>query len=107
MICFYSSIDETDWSIQMAEDIFNNEFDCPGCSQIFNLTNIQKLQHTSICKPVQAIIPEQETTSHESSKPSSSNQKKYDCKVCFKKLYMTNIEILKHRKSCKIKVERE
>lgn len=87
----------------MAEDIFNNEFDCPGCSQIFNFTNIQKLQHTSTCKPVQAIIPEEETES----RPSSSNQKKYDCKVCLKKLYMSNIEILKHRKSCKIKQEKE
>lgn len=98
------SIDETDWSMQMAEEIFNAEFDCPGCSQIFNFTNIQKLQHMAVCKkPVEEIIVD------DSLRPasSSSNQKLYKCLVCLKQMHMSNIEILKHKKSCKIKVEKE
>ena len=87
----------------MAEEIFNTEFDCPGCNEIFNFTNIQKLQHIAVCKKkVEETIPEPEE-----SRPSSSNQKLFSCPVCLQKMHLTNIEILKHKKSCKIKKEIE
>lgn len=41
----FNSIDETDWSMQMAEEIYANEWECPHCHSISNMTNIQKLQH--------------------------------------------------------------
>lgn len=85
----------------MGDEMFNAEFDCPGCNQIFNLTNIQKLQHVAVCKKKVDETPVEE----ELLKPSSSNQKLFSCSVCFKKIYMTNTEILKHKKSCKIKEE--
>lgn len=87
----------------MAEEIFNNEFNCPGCNQIHNFTSIQKLQHTAVCKK-----PDEEIKIDEDiPRPSSSNQKLFKCSVCVKQMFMSNIEILKHKKSCKIKVERE
>lgn len=85
----------------MGDEMFNAEFDCPGCNQMFNLTNIQKLQHVAVCKKKVDETPVEE----ELLKPSSSNQKLFSCSACFKKMYMTNTEILKHKKSCKIKEE--
>jgi ATP-dependent RNA helicase DHX34 len=98
----YGCIDETDWSMQMAEDIFNAEFECSGCDQIFNFTSIQKLQHMAICKKK---VEDEKPKEEENLRPTSSNQKLFKCSVCLKQMYLTNIDILKHKKSCKIKDE--
>lgn len=106
----------------MAEEIFQQEFECPNCNKIFNMTSIQKLQHqkgknccwilpvrflkiffySPVCKPV-----ESSTADTKEDFRLSDNQKLYECKICFKKLCLTNIEILKHKKSCKIKDEQD
>lgn len=95
----YCCIDETDWSMQMAEEIFNNEFECPGCKLFFNFTSIQKLQHQHVCKPVKI---KDTSEKDDRPRPTSSNQKLFKCDNCGKETYMTNIEILKHKKNCKI-----
>jgi hypothetical protein len=94
----YGCVDETDWSMQMAEEIYANDFECPGCSQTYNFTSMQKLQHQHVCKPVKKIIEEIED---DRQRPSSSNQKLFECKICGMKKYFTNVEILKHKKNCK------
>lgn len=87
----------------MADEMFNADFECQGCNQVFNLTNIQKLQHVAVCKkPVELQEPDEPT-----SRPSSSNQKLFKCSVCLQQMHLTNIEILKHKKSCRIKKEKE
>lgn len=98
----YGCIDETDWSMQMAEEIYSNDFECPGCKQIFNFTNINKLQHITTCKPVKKE-PETEKSSDDHQRPTSSNQKKFHCSVCMKTMFMSNIDILKHKKNCRSK----
>lgn len=88
----------------MAEEIFNAEYECPGCNKVFNFTNIHKLQHMAVCKkPVDVKEPEEESLRP----PSSSNQKIFKCAVCLKQMCLTNVEILKHKKNCKIKEERK
>jgi hypothetical protein len=88
----------------MAQEIFNADFNCPGCNEIFNFTNISKLRHVAVCKkPEEEDKPREEP---ESSRPTSSNQKLFKCEICFKQMHMTNIEILKHKKNCKIKEEK-
>lgn len=61
----------------------------------------------SVCK---ASLPEP-TEPAESAGTSSSNQKpgskRLDCPVCGKVLYLSSIEILKHRKSCTKAVKEE
>ncbi|KAG5680272.1 hypothetical protein PVAND_009791 [Polypedilum vanderplanki] len=93
----YGCVDETDWSLNMAEEIYMTEFECPGCNMIFNMTNIQKLQHFHVCKPAK-----NEEEQKEFLQPTSSNQKLYKCSICKKEMYMTNIDILKHKKICKV-----
>lgn len=89
--------------MQIAEEIFHADFNCPGCNEIFNLTNIQKLRHIAVCKKPEVDQPKEDS---EASKPTSSNQKLFKCEVCFKQMHMTNIDIFKHRKMCKIKQEK-
>lgn len=86
----------------MAQEIFNKEFECPGCAEIFNFTNIQRLQHAAVCKKVEEA---QEKKEDEDIKPTSSNQKLFKCQICSLQKYLTNIDILKHKKYCKIKAE--
>lgn len=88
--------------MHMAGKIFNADFECPGCSETFNLTSVQKLQHMAVCK--KEVV--EETKEEEAPQPTSSNQKTYKCSVCLKTLVLTNVEILKHKKSCKIKEEK-
>lgn len=97
----YGCIDETDWSIQMAEEIYTNDFQCPGCDQTYNFTSMQKLQHQHVCKPVKKKEIEEKIDDDDRQRPSSSNQKLFDCNNCRRKMYLTNIEILKHKKNCK------
>lgn len=86
----------------MAEEIYSNPFECPGCKEVFNFTHVQKLQHASICKKK---TEDSKPIEDETSRPSSSNQKLFKCPVCNKQMHLSNVEILKHKKSCKIKVE--
>lgn len=105
-IFFKNSIDETDWSLAMAQEIFNNEFECPGCHEKFTFTNIQKLQHSAVCKKKNDTIIEEADIPMPSSSL-SSNLKLFNCTVCLKKMHLTNVEILKHKKICKFKKEIE
>lgn len=97
----YGCIEETDWSMQIAEEIFNTEFQCPGCDMIYNFTSIQKLQHQHVCKPIKISSADEKDDSEKYLVPTSSNQKLFECLVCNKKMYMSNIDILKHKKNCK------
>lgn len=102
----YGCIEETDWSMQLSEEVFNAEFECPGCNVTYNFLPIQKLQHQHVCKPIKTEAPEKEALER-FSVPTSSNQKLYKCAVCRKEMYMSNIDILKHKKNCKAKIESE
>lgn len=43
----YSSVRETDWSLEIAGIIVATEWKCSNCDGTFNLTGVQKLQHTN------------------------------------------------------------
>lgn len=39
------SLNETDWSVQIADMIVTNEWVCPNCEGTFFINGIQRLQH--------------------------------------------------------------
>lgn len=41
----FHSLNETDWSVQMANDITSLDWQCKECKNIFNISGIERLQH--------------------------------------------------------------
>ncbi|XP_055611931.1 probable ATP-dependent RNA helicase DHX34 isoform X2 [Uranotaenia lowii] len=102
----YGCLIETEWSLKMFDDIMDNDWQCSNCLCSYNLTGMQKLQHSVVCKPEEKL----ETTADSAASTSSyqkPNSKKFDCATCNKILYLTAIEILKHKKTCAPKVKQE
>lgn len=122
LILNFYRVRESDWSLDIAEMIVSTEWTCPNCNMTFNLTCVQKLQHMNgkrnalfvvkillkikflfvECKPQQqsdSLKNDNKTT--EAEQPQSSNTKLFSCLKCKKDLYLTSVDILKHRKSCK------
>lgn len=89
----------------MAELIVTTEWTCSKCNGTFNLTGIQKLQHTDECNEriaaEEAKNPKNPDELEPNQNQSSSNTKLFACTHCNKNLYLTAIEILKHKKSCR------
>jgi predicted RNA-binding Zn-ribbon protein involved in translation (DUF1610 family) len=120
------SIKEAEWSIQLAAEVASTSWECPNCLNTLLISGIEKLQHKkgwfidlslksnnnltnflfSVCvkpKIKEESLPETET--RQSIRP---NAKKYECSNCNKVLYLTSIDILKHKKVCKSeKIEKE
>lgn len=41
----FSSVTESNWSIEMANEIVSNVWECEQCKNSFNITGMQRLQH--------------------------------------------------------------
>ncbi|XP_055634665.1 probable ATP-dependent RNA helicase DHX34 isoform X2 [Toxorhynchites rutilus septentrionalis] len=102
----YACLAETDWSMQMYDDIISNDWECTNCNCTYNLTGIQKLQHKIVCKP-SASGTESLSTTPSSSGKQKPNSKQFHCPVCETTLSLTAIDILKHKKSCIEKVDKQ
>lgn len=94
--------------MQLSEDTSNQDVNCDVCNMsLTGLNNLEKLQHIDTCNMESEKLKRSgDADKHEkSSHGSHSGLKKYDCHRCNKKLYLTSIEILKHKKHC-IKIEK-
>ncbi|XP_053681351.1 probable ATP-dependent RNA helicase DHX34 [Anopheles nili] len=104
----YGCIVETDWSLQMYNDILEEDWVCSNCEASYRLTGLQKLQHAVNCKPV---IPEETSTIEQPTGEDSTSRKlnvtHYDCSICRKKLMLSAIDVLKHKKNCNKQVKQE
>lgn len=98
-IC-YGCVHETDWSVQLASEICSLDWECSVCKQMFNVTGMQKLQHKAVC--VRAPVePTAEELEREAQVARPSNVKEFRCAHCKRTLYLTSVDVLRHRKSCK------
>lgn len=98
-IC-YGCVHETDWSVQLADEICSMDWECSVCKQTFNVTGMQKLQHKAVC--VRAPVgPTAEELSREAQLARPSNAKEFKCTHCKQTLYLTSVDVLRHRKTCK------
>uniref|UniRef100_A0A182J6Q0 RNA helicase n=1 Tax=Anopheles atroparvus TaxID=41427 RepID=A0A182J6Q0_ANOAO len=104
----YGCVVETDWSLQMQHDILEQDWECRHCGGTYRLTGLQKLQHAVMCKPVEV----KEELDHQVATVGGSSSKKlnlarFDCSGCGRKLMLSAIEILKHKKACTNDVKQE
>ncbi|XP_058822915.1 probable ATP-dependent RNA helicase DHX34 [Topomyia yanbarensis] len=103
----YACVNETDWSMQMYEEIITNDWECANCSCTYNMTGFQKLQHKVVCKSSPAVDTDAQQPTPSTIDRQKPNSKSFDCPVCKTTLHLTAIEILKHKKTCTIKVKQE
>lgn len=100
---------ESDWTLKIIAEIMSQEYDCKFCKNSFlSLEPIQKLQHIHECKKTFVDIDkekEKDLDSGPSSSSSSTNTRKYECLSCEQILYLSSIEILKHKRKCVPKKE--
>lgn len=86
---------ETDWSERLITEMRETEWRCQNCNFQAVLSHIEKLQHQNCCTIAHAANIEKESENI-TRKP---NSQAYECSDCSQMLYLTPIEILKHKKS--------
>ncbi|XP_017888997.1 probable ATP-dependent RNA helicase DHX34 [Ceratina calcarata] len=91
----YNCIRETEWSDKLAVEMLETEWYCQNCNMQAVLTSIEKLQHQHSCTKTVTEDTEKRTDVVKR-KP---NSQAYECPDCAQTLYLTPIEILKHKKS--------
>ncbi|XP_072767032.1 probable ATP-dependent RNA helicase DHX34 [Anoplolepis gracilipes] len=90
----YNCIKETDWSEKLITEMRETEWHCQNCDFQAVLSSIEKLQHQNCCTTTHTtnIDKESETIMRK------RNSQAYECPDCSQMLYLTPIEILKHKK---------
>ncbi|KFB40810.1 AGAP001338-PA-like protein [Anopheles sinensis] len=104
----YGCIVETEWSMQMQHDILEQDWRCRNCGGTYRLTGLQKLQHATICKPVEVKEErDKNTVAMEGSSSKKHNANRYQCPNCGRTLMLSAIETLKHKKACTKQIKQE
>ncbi|CAK1542274.1 unnamed protein product [Leptosia nina] len=93
----FNCVVDSDWSYNSYQEAYSLPWTCPNCEISLCLSPLERLQHTNFTcsskeeeKEVKPVIKEV--------KP---NGREYKCEICKETLYMTPVEILRHKKSCK------
>lgn len=91
----YNCLMENEWSDRLTMEMMEIPWKCNNCEIETTITSIEKLQHQQTCKNKNnsEIIKKMEKKIIH--KP---NSRAYDCPDCKETLYLTPIEILKHKK---------
>ncbi|KAL0125435.1 hypothetical protein PUN28_004512 [Cardiocondyla obscurior] len=91
----YNCIKETNWSEQLIIEMQETEWHCKNCDLRGILSSIEKLQHQNSCTIADTTSDDKESGSI----TRKANSQAYECPNCLLTLYLTPIEILKHKKS--------
>ncbi|XP_076640084.1 putative ATP-dependent RNA helicase DHX34 [Colletes latitarsis] len=94
-IITYNCLRETEWSDKLSIEMSETEWHCQNCNMQAILTSIEKLQHQESCMHQHT----KETERHPENIKRKPNTQVYECFDCAQTLYLTPIEILKHKKS--------
>ncbi|KAI8434126.1 hypothetical protein MSG28_012256 [Choristoneura fumiferana] len=96
----YNCVVDADWSYNSYQESYNVPWTCPNCEISVCLSPLEKLQHTQFTCSAKSEVKQETPTVTREIKP---NAREYKCENCEETLYMTSVEILKHKKSCKKK----
>ncbi|KAI8125562.1 putative ATP-dependent RNA helicase DHX34 [Lucilia cuprina] len=103
----YNCLKEQQWCLNMDLDLSAHMWTCNYCDCEMEFNVIEKLLHKTNCTKRQRYYQKNadetlSTSSHNNCSGSSSkNNIKYKCPMCCKELFLSQIDILKHKKSCK------
>ncbi|XP_032685966.1 probable ATP-dependent RNA helicase DHX34 [Odontomachus brunneus] len=91
----YNCIKETDWSEKIIVEMQEMEWHCQNCDLQAILSSLEKIQHQNICVIANEISGDNKESKNVTHKP---NSQAYECSHCSQTLYLTPIEILRHKK---------
>ncbi|CAK9825387.1 Probable ATP-dependent RNA helicase DHX34 [Anthophora retusa] len=91
----YNCVRETEWTDKLSVELLETEWHCQNCGMQAILTSIEKLQHQQSCTRTST----KDIEKHPDIVKRKPNTQAYECSDCAQILYLTPIEILKHKKS--------
>ncbi|XP_065365082.1 probable ATP-dependent RNA helicase DHX34 [Calliphora vicina] len=103
----YNCLQEQQWSLNMDLDLSTHTWTCNYCDFEMEFNVLEKLLHKTKCTKRQRYYEKKgdktlpKTTLNTSSGSSSKNKIKYNCPNCCQELFISQIDILKHKKSCR------
>ncbi|XP_037805947.1 probable ATP-dependent RNA helicase DHX34 [Lucilia sericata] len=103
----YNCLQEQQWCLNMDLELSTHMWTCNYCDYEMEFNVIEKLLHKTNCTKRQRYYQKNadetlSTSSHKNSSGSSSKNKiKYKCPTCSIELFLSQIDILKHKKSCR------
>ncbi|XP_050349879.1 probable ATP-dependent RNA helicase DHX34 [Nymphalis io] len=94
----FNCVVDTDWSYQSCQETYSMPWTCPDCEISACLSPLERIQHREFICFSRTDKKEVQTKVIKENKP---NTKEYECENCKQKLYLTPVEILKHKNACK------
>lgn len=95
---YLSSVVDTEWSYKSYEETYNLPWTCPNCELSVCLSPLERLQHKEFTCSSRT---EKKDVQKKPTKENKPNTKEFECEICKSTLYLTPVEILKHKKACK------
>lgn len=91
----YNCVRETEWSERLVAEMQATAWQCPNCDFESVLPCLEKLQHQNSCVRAADASSIEGESENVARKP---NSQAYECSDCSRTLYLTPIEILRHKK---------
>lgn len=98
----YNCLVQEEWAYAIEDEICNTPFECPHCkNNKLGCSVFAVIQHEMFCDSKITVKAETNIDKDNNDTAVKANSKLFECTVCGKDLYLTPIDILKHKKSCK------
>ncbi|KAJ0175217.1 hypothetical protein K1T71_009358 [Dendrolimus kikuchii] len=94
----FNCVVDTEWSYNSYEETYSVPWTCSSCEISLCLSPIERLQHKYFTCSSKVEKKEEAPKEARQNRP---NAKEFKCEICNETLYMTPVEILKHKKGCK------
>ncbi|XP_060804525.1 probable ATP-dependent RNA helicase DHX34 [Amyelois transitella] len=97
----FNCVVDSDWSYNSYQENYSLIWTCPECDIALCLSPLERVQHKQFT--CSSRREEKRIVTKTTTRENRPNAKEYKCENCNENLYMTPVEILKHKKCCNIK----
>ncbi|XP_015123362.1 probable ATP-dependent RNA helicase DHX34 isoform X1 [Diachasma alloeum] len=96
----YNCLLENDWGDKIAGEMMESPWECGNCDFRGIVRTVEKLQHRAVCDTSQSkkVVQGGKEGENNSKGKRKANSKEYECEECKEILWLTPIEILRHKK---------
>lgn len=94
----YNCLLEKPSDLKGVEAESDESWHCDQCDMTLSISAIERLQHRQVCSKANVKGDEEPTNVHKDSNQRKPNSKAFECTECRHTLYLTPVEILKHKR---------